>query len=126
METMKLPRLDPATHTLYDAALPKDPRVQTRAMFGGLGSFVNGNMFSGALGDRIFLRLSEDELKRLLREPGAGPFEPVRGHAKAGYATVPRPWASQPEKVRQWMARSFEWVASLPPKAAKTKPTSRK
>lgn len=94
-------------------------------MFVGLGGFVNGNMFSGALGDRIFLRLPEAELGTLLREPGGGPFEPVKGHAMAGYATVPIAWTRQPEKVRECMRRSFEWVASLPPKAAKSKRISR-
>ncbi len=90
-------------------------------MFGGLGSFVDGNMFAGALGDRMFLRLPDPELQGLLKEPGGGPFEPVRGHAMAGYATVPRAWMNDPEKVRGWVERSVEWVAAMPPKKAKAK-----
>ena len=114
-----MPRLDPATKTLYEAALPRDPRITTRAMFGGLGSFVNGNMFAGALGDRMFLRLPAEDLGRLLAEPGGGPFEPVPGRAMAGYATVPKAWAAEPERVRAWAARALAWAAALPPKARK-------
>ncbi len=90
-------------------------------MFGGLGSFVNGNMFAGALGDRIFLRLPDPDLQRLLKEPGGGPFEPVKGHTMTGYATVPRAWMESSEKVRGWVERSVEWAAGLPPKKAKGK-----
>ena len=118
---MELPRLDAATRRFYESVLPPDERITTRSMFGGLGSFVNGNMFAGALGDRIFLRLPDPDLQRLLKESGGGPFEPVKGHAMAGYATVPKAWGEDPVKVRGWVGRSVEWVAALPPKNAKGK-----
>lgn len=113
---MKLPRLDPGTKRLYESVLPSDGRIETRSMFGGLGSFVNGNMFAGALGDRIFLRLPEGDREALLREPGGGPFEPVKGHAMAGYATVPKAWGANPDRVREWTARALAFVAAMPPK----------
>lgn len=91
-------------------------------MFGGLGSFVNGNMFAGALGDRIFLRLPDPDREALLKAPGGGPFEPVKGHAMAGYATVPKAWTKEPERVRDWMGRALAWVATMPPKERGKKP----
>jgi len=118
---MELPRLDPATRRFYEFVLPEDERITTRSMFGGLGSFVHGNMFAGALGDRIFLRLPDPDLQRLLREPGGGAFEPVKGHAMKGYATVPKAWNENPEKVRGWMRRAVDWTAAMPPKKAKGK-----
>lgn len=121
---MKLPRLDPTARALYEASLPKDDRIQTRAMFGGLGSFVNGNMFSGALGTKVFLRLPTRDLEALMKEPGGGPFEPVKGHAMGGYATVPDSWLRESAKAREAMKRAFAYVASLPPKAAKKKRAS--
>jgi len=123
---MKLPRLNPATKRLYESVLPADPRIETRSMFGGLGSFVNGNMFSGALGDRIFLRLPEADRAGLLREPGAKVFEPVKGRAMAEYVTVPETWTRDPDRVREWMGRSLEWAAGMPPKRAKKKGNPRK
>jgi TfoX/Sxy family transcriptional regulator of competence genes len=116
---MKHPRLDPAIRALYESALPKDARVQTRAMFGGLGSFVNGNMFCGALGTRIFLRLPAEDLEALLQEAGGGLFEPVKGRAMRDYANIPDAWMRNPAKVRDGMNRALAWVASLPPKSAK-------
>ena len=85
-------------------------------MFGGLGSFVNGNMFAGALGDRIFLRLPEKDLESLMAEPGGGPFEPVKGHAMSGYATVPKSWTKDVTRARDWAKRSLAWVETMPPK----------
>lgn len=118
---MKLPRLDPETRTFYESILPQDPRIQTRSMFGGLGSFVNGNMFAGALGKAVFLRLPDKEREALLREPGGGPFEPVKGHAMAGYAVIPASWKSDPGRVRSWSNKALAWAASLPPKKKPTK-----
>lgn len=111
---MKLPRLDAETERFYHAILPDDGRIETRSMFGGLGSFVNGNMFAGALGKAVFLRLPQWELESLLREPGGGPFEPVKGHAMAGYATVPPGWRE--DRARDWAKRSLAFVAAMPPK----------
>ncbi len=114
---MKLPRLDPETRRVYEAALPPDPRIRTRSMFGGLGSFVNGNMFAGVLGQRIFLRLPEAHRVSLLKEPGGGPFEPIQGHAMPGYAVVPEPWMRDADRIHLWLGRALEWVGAMPPKA---------
>ena len=123
---MKLPKLDAAARARYEAALPEDGRIETRSMFGGLGSVVNGNLFCGALGRKIFLRLPPEDLEALLREPGGGPFEPVKGHAMSGYATVPDSWTGDPIRIREGMKRAFTWVASLPPKAPKKKRASKR
>lgn len=111
---MKMPRLDPATKRFYASVLPADDRIVTRSMFGGLGSFVNGNMFAGALGKQMFLRLPDADREKLLREPGGGPFEPIKGRTMAGYATVPGPWMGDPNRVRPWATRALEWVAAMP------------
>jgi hypothetical protein len=44
----------------------------------------------------------------------------------AGYATVPDSWTGNPARIRDGMNRAFVWVASLTPKAAKKKPTSKR
>jgi TfoX/Sxy family transcriptional regulator of competence genes len=118
---MELPRLDASARRVYETVLPKDARITTRSMFGGLGSFVNGNMFAGALGDRMFVRLPDPDREALLREPGGGPFEPVKGHAMAGYATIAKVWMKDPDRIREWMGRSLARVAEMPPKKPKTK-----
>ena len=113
---MKMPRLDDATREAYESSLPTDPRITTKAMFGGLGSFVNGNMFAGALGTQIFLRLAESDRASILQEPGSRPFEPVKGRVMAEYVVAPASWMKDPARLREWLARSLEQVAGMPPK----------
>ena len=40
----------PENHPLFHAALPKDARVETTKLFGGIAAKVNGNMFAGLFG----------------------------------------------------------------------------
>ncbi len=123
---MELPRLDPETERFYESVLPSDDQIETRSMFGGLGSFVNGNMFCCALGRQVFLRLSETDRRPILQEPGSSPFEPVQGHRMAEYVTVPESWMRSPDRVRGWIGRSLEWVAAMPPKKGKKKARTKK
>jgi TfoX/Sxy family transcriptional regulator of competence genes len=90
-------------------------------MFGQMSAFVNGNMFSGIFGDRMFVRLSEPEHGDLLREPGASVFEPMAGRPMRDYVTLPAEWRDQPDRIRDWMARSLTSTAALPAKAPKAK-----
>ena len=43
----------PEHHPLFVAALPKDPRVETMKMFGGLAAKVNGHIFAGLFGQGL-------------------------------------------------------------------------
>jgi hypothetical protein len=36
-----------------------------------------------------------------------------------GYVSVPEAWAREPERLAEWVARAFDEVAQLPPKAPK-------
>src|SRR5882724_13515888 len=48
-------------HPIFMAALPKDPRVETMKMFGGVAAKVHGNVFAGLFGASTMLLLPEDE-----------------------------------------------------------------
>ena len=113
---MKIPRLDPITKTFLESILPEDERLHLRPMFGNVAAFLNGHMFSGTLGETVFVRLSEEGRKELLALPGASPFEPVKGRAMAEYVTIPKAWRKSPEKARGWVGRSVAWVETFPPK----------
>lgn len=67
----------------FHAALPKDPAVEPRKMFGFDCAFVNGNMFTGLHQADWMLRLPEADREALLAVPGARPFEPVQGDRKS-------------------------------------------
>jgi TfoX/Sxy family transcriptional regulator of competence genes len=95
--------------------------VERRKMFGGLSLFINGHMFAGVHGSKIVLKLGEDERVRALADAGAMPFEPMPGRVMKEYVVVPEAVWSDPRSLEEWIGRSVEFVAALPPKAARSK-----
>jgi TfoX/Sxy family transcriptional regulator of competence genes len=119
--TMKMPKPTEEVKDLFRSLLPEAPGVTQRPMFGQLAGFVNGNMFLCLFGDRIALKVSEDDAAGLLRIKGAEPFVPIEGRPMRGYFVIPEAWHQQPKKAEEWVARSLAFVGSLPPKEAKPK-----
>jgi TfoX/Sxy family transcriptional regulator of competence genes len=113
-----MPRPSTAARDAFQALLPKDPAVTARPMFGNLAAFVNGNMFSGLFGDDLFVRTTEDERNRLLKEGGAD-FAPMPGRPMKGYVTLPPGWTKRADATRAEIARSLDLARALPPKAPK-------
>jgi TfoX/Sxy family transcriptional regulator of competence genes len=104
---------------LFNSVLPDNPAVARRKMFGFPAAFVNGNLFASAHQTQLVVRLPDDAYATLLALPGASAFEPMPGRSMRGYAVLPDSMRSRPEELREWMNRSFEWVANLPPKMPK-------
>ena len=111
---MKVPRADEKSKEFFSSILPNDPRITVRPMFGNISGFVNGNMFTGLLGDDLFVRLPEDKRKELLNEKGAKLLEPMKGRPMKDYVVIPKVWLRQPAIVRAWVTRSLEWTIKLP------------
>jgi TfoX/Sxy family transcriptional regulator of competence genes len=88
-------------------------------MFGNISAFVNGNMFAGLFGNKLFVRLSDEDRRKLLEKKGASLLEPMKGKPMREYIVLPKAWRNQQETVRQWIARSLDWTSKLPPKKAK-------
>ena len=84
-----------------------------------LAAFVNGNMFFCLLGDDVAVRLPEDERIDLLKNEGTSQFEPPHGRPMREYITVPSVWQEEPEKLEEWVIRSFCWVSEMPEKQPK-------
>lgn len=103
----------------FAKALPADPRVERRKMFGYPCAFVGGNMFAGLHEEHLIVRLDEAERSKLRALPGASVFEPMKGRPMAAYTVVPAAMHAQPAQLRTWVARALEYVAALPPKDAK-------
>ena len=76
---MPFPRPDDESRRWFDGVLPYDPRIQVKPMFGNLAAFVNRNMFLGAFGADVFVRLPQADRNELLSEDGASAFEPMKG-----------------------------------------------
>ena len=104
---------------LFRSFVPDDTRIAVRPMFGNLSAFVNGNMFFGIFGTDLFLRLSIEDQKELLKNEGASMLEPMKGKPMKDYFVLPKTWRAKPETLRSWISKSLEWSSKLPPKKAK-------
>lgn len=113
-----MPKSSEKATAAFKTLLPKDPSVTSRPMFGNIASFVNGNMFAGLFGEDLFVRLSDEEQGRVLKEGGKA-FEPMQGRAMKGYVCVASTWQRDPTRARAWIARSLDWSRRLPAKKPK-------
>jgi hypothetical protein len=109
-------------HPIFRAALPKDGRVETTPMFGGLAARVNGNTFAGLFGRSVMIWLPEERRGEALALEGATPFDPMGdGKRRSDKIMLPEAFMEETDELRKWLARAFEEASKLPPKAAKPK-----
>ena len=114
---MQVPKPSPADMDRFRSAVPDDPRVTVKPMFGNLGAFVNGNMFMGLFGADIGIKLAPADAETLGAVDGAGPFGPAE-RPMSGWVTLPPDTIGQSDGER-WIGRALDHVAGLPPKKAK-------
>ena len=117
--TYAMPKADANSKSFFMTVVPDDPRVSVRPMFGNLAAFVNGNMFFCLLGDDVAVRLPEEARDELLKHEGAAEFEPMRGRPMREYITIPSAWQEEPDKLEDWVIRSFSWASEMPEKQPK-------
>ncbi|HZS37557.1 MAG TPA: TfoX/Sxy family protein [Polyangia bacterium] len=113
-------KVPPENHPLFYAALPKDPRVETLKMFGGVAAKVNGNIFAGLFGRSTMVLLDEPERAEALALEGAELFDPMGdGRRRSDKVMLPESMMDDADELRRWLARAFAAAAKLPKKAAK-------
>jgi TfoX/Sxy family transcriptional regulator of competence genes len=117
MPWVKIPK---ENHPLFHAALPRDPRVSTMNMFGGVAAKVNGQMFAGLFARSAIVKLSPADQKAALALDGAEMFDPM-GNGRIMHDTVFLPEAvmDAPDELRSWLRKALDYTASLPAKGAK-------
>ena len=104
-------------HPIFLEALPKDSRVETMKMFGGVVAKVNGHIFAGLFGRSVMLPLDGADRERALALEGAGPFDPMRdGRMRSDKVMLPEALMEEPDELRDWIARAFAAAAKRPPK----------
>lgn len=121
---MKWRKSPPELIEKFREALHGLPDAEVRQMFGYPAAFAGGNMFAALHQENMIIRLPEGERETMLVMTGSGRFEPMPGHQMKEYAIVPPALIDRPEELAGWLARSFAYASSLPPK--KKKPHSRK
>lgn len=104
----------------FNAALPDDPRLERRKMFGYPCAFVGGNMFAGLHGPDLIVRLPEDARTRMLARPGARTFEAMAGRPMREYVVPPTELIASTAALQELLEESFGYAAALPPKEKKT------
>jgi TfoX/Sxy family transcriptional regulator of competence genes len=122
-----MPKPTEETKDFFESVVPDHPAVKIRPMFGQLSAFVNGNMFMGIFGEDVLVRLPEEDREKVL---GAGGrvFEPMQGRPMREYVVLPGAWRDEPDRVREWAARSLDHAEELPrkePKKPKKKQTKK-
>jgi TfoX/Sxy family transcriptional regulator of competence genes len=113
---MKLPPSHPHTSDRFRELLPNQAGVTSRLVFGNPAGFVEGQMFFGAFGEQLFVRLSEEDRREALGLPGSRTFEPMAGHPMREYVVLPEAIVFDTRKMRRWIDRSLAWASTLPPK----------
>lgn len=114
-------------HPLFLAALPKDKRITTLQMFGGIAAMLNGNLFGGLFGRSIIVRLSDADRAAALALDGTAPFDPMgNGRASKDTLQLAESVMEDPTELRDWLRRARDHAATLPPKARKAAPAKPK
>ena len=117
-------------HPIFRAALPKDSRIETLAMFGGVAAKVNGNFFAGLFGRSAIVWLPEEQRGEALALEGATYFDPMGdGKKRSDKVMLPESFMEEPAELKRWLKRSFDEASKLAPKAQKppkAKKTSKK
>jgi hypothetical protein len=115
-------KVPPEHHPIFHAALPKDPRVQTMKLFGGVAAKVNGHIFAGLFGRSTMVWLPEPDRAAALALEGAALFDPMGdGRAGSDKVMLPESFMDEPGELARWLTRAFEGAAALPRKANKAK-----
>jgi len=90
------------------AAVRPEAYFSWKSMFGGAGFFVDGRIFAAWFGRELTLKLPEDAGQELVNRGGT---------ARGGkYFELPPGFLDQPEQLEPWVARSVDYVMSLPEK----------
>ncbi|HKZ76785.1 MAG TPA: TfoX/Sxy family protein, partial [Pyrinomonadaceae bacterium] len=90
-KSSKMPKFQAAPEkivSLFDKVVKTLPEAERRKMFGYPCAFVNGQMFVGILGDRLMLRLSDEDRARFLKLPEAKLFAPTPGRVMREYVEL--------------------------------------
>jgi TfoX/Sxy family transcriptional regulator of competence genes len=108
---------------LFDRVLPDDTAVERRKMFGYPCAFVNGNMFTGLFGKKMFIRASEERKARLIAKEEFAPFEPMPGRPMKDYVVIPPGLMGRDAAVKKIVSDSLAFTKTLPAKAKTGKRT---
>lgn len=108
----------PAVVAAYEAALPDDPRVERKKMFGMPCAFVNRQMFFGTFEGTVVARIGPARVQERAGKDGLVVFTPMVDRAWRDYVQVDA--TANADLLKGLATEALAWTAKLP---AKAKPT---
>ena len=107
------------------AASEDAPDIREQQMFGGLVFMWRApmsrqakssmRMLVGVHADRLLIRVPREQTEAPLKQPRVHPFD-ITGRPMQGWLTVDLEALTTKASLAKWIARSREYVATLPPK----------
>jgi ABC-type proline/glycine betaine transport system permease subunit len=104
----------PAVTAAYEAALPDDPSIERKTMFGMPCAFVNRQMFFGTFGETIVARVGTARVDALVGTQGLGNFTPSEGRTWGDYVQVAA--SADVALLGALATEALSWTQHLPPK----------
>lgn len=105
----------------FKAALPKDPSVEPKSMFGYPASFVRGNFFSGLFEEHVVMRMPEPQKGKLTALAKAEGFSPMGTKPMTDWYIVPAKISSSPTALAKFLKEALALAKELPEKKKKPK-----
>jgi TfoX/Sxy family transcriptional regulator of competence genes len=114
MAWVKIPK---ENHPLFRDCLPRDPRVSTVNMFGGVAAKVNGQMFAGLFARGAVVKISAEDQRVALAIDGAEMFDPMgNGRIMRDTVFLPDSVIDDRDELRGWLRKALDYTAKLPAK----------
>lgn len=92
---------------------------EKRPMFGYPAYFINKNMFAGLFQDKLFLRLSPEQVTSLGKSFPIANLEPMPGRPMKDYFVIPEKLHRDAQKMPMVVAEAADYCKSLPAKVKK-------
>lgn len=93
-----------------------DPGVSEKRMFGGIGYFINNNMFLGVTSKgELMARFAKADEAHARALPGADAID-FDAKKMAGFLVVNRDAIEDDEQLENWVRLCLGYAATLPPK----------
>ncbi len=109
----------PAVTAAYQTALPDDPRVERKKMFGSPCAFVNRQMFFGTFEETLVARVGPARVRALAEQAGMQIFTPSPGKEWNDYVQMDLTVA--PAMLAELATEALCWAAALPKKVKRPK-----
>ncbi|MFT5685845.1 MAG: hypothetical protein ACI8RZ_006799 [Myxococcota bacterium] len=103
-----------AVVTAYEAALPDDPEIERKLMFGTPCAFVNRQMFFGTFENTIVARIGPERVSALSEQPGMQVFTLSETKVWDDYLQLDA--TTDAALLTELAAEAFAWASALPRK----------